>query len=218
MVDMVLANNVIKHTHIHKQTPGQPFRHWSCPTPKSCTDEASRSCDYSFIWHGPSKRATLAFFQYSVSTYCCIPVCRPDCDSVHTHESPWCHPPACKSSYNTACFLVFLDTFQNVLMAPEGEVPDQPDYVLVWDNVSFNHAARVHDWFNIHPRFSVLYLSPYSPLSQSDRRIFFQRAVVKKCKVYGAGVCTNAGIRPGSVIQGIFFPPAAGPEKISLAM
>ena len=38
-----------------------------------------------------------------------------------------------------------------------------PSYVIIWDNVSFHTSAQVHEWFQDHPRFSVLYLPPYSP-------------------------------------------------------
>ncbi|XP_053365802.1 uncharacterized protein LOC128535778 [Clarias gariepinus] len=41
--------------------------------------------------------------------------------------------------------------------------PDQPRFVVIWDNVSFQRAALVQAWFSNHNQFEVVYLPPYSP-------------------------------------------------------
>ncbi|XP_051572161.1 uncharacterized protein LOC127451467 [Myxocyprinus asiaticus] len=40
--------------------------------------------------------------------------------------------------------------------------PEQPRYIVVWDNVSFHRAALVREWFTNNPRFSNIFLPAYS--------------------------------------------------------
>ena len=44
-----------------------------------------------------------------------------------------------------------------------GNQMHQIQYIVIWDNVSFHHAALVQNWFQHHPQFTVLYLPLYSP-------------------------------------------------------
>ncbi|KAK0141341.1 hypothetical protein N1851_021671 [Merluccius polli] len=68
------------------------------------------------------------------------------------------HHHAQLGPYNTALLLTFLDALNNILIPPQEEGPEQPNYVVIWDDVSFHLAALVHIWFaNI-----FLYLPPYS--------------------------------------------------------
>jgi hypothetical protein len=52
--------------------------------------------------------------------------------------------------YNTAHIITFLDTLHNRLI-PDDQGPEQPRYVIVWDNVSFHRAAVVRNWFTGQP-------------------------------------------------------------------
>lgn len=67
--------------------------------------------------------------------------------------------------YNMAQLLQFLDQPHNNILQQEGEPgqPEQAQYVVIWDKVSFHLAALVRAWFNDHPRFTVLFLPAYSP-------------------------------------------------------
>lgn len=68
--------------------------------------------------------------------------------------------------YNTAHLLHFLNTLNYNIFQPEQRGPGDPEqqmYVLIWDNVSFHRAAQVRNMFHDHPRFTILYLPPYSP-------------------------------------------------------
>lgn len=75
--------------------------------------------------------------------------------------------------YNTAHLITFLDTLHNILTpAEQMDGPEQPRYVVIWDNVSVHRAALVHNWFIHHPRFSVLNLPPYSPFLNPIEEFF----------------------------------------------
>ena len=50
--------------------------------------------------------------------------------------------------------------------------PEQPRFVVVWDNVSFHRAALVQNWFTNHDQFEVLYLPPYSPFLNPIEELF----------------------------------------------
>ena len=50
--------------------------------------------------------------------------------------------------------------------------PEQPRFVVVWDNVSFHRAALVRNWFTNHPQFEVLYLPPYTPFLNPIEEFF----------------------------------------------
>jgi hypothetical protein len=67
--------------------------------------------------------------------------------------------------YNKAQLLQFLDHQHNNIIQQEGE-PGQPEkapYVVIRDNESFHRIALVRALFNVHPRFTVLFLPAYSP-------------------------------------------------------
>ncbi|KAK0134924.1 hypothetical protein N1851_029266 [Merluccius polli] len=58
--------------------------------------------------------------------------------------------------YNTA-HITFLDNLHNRLLIPNNHGPEQPRYVIIWDNVSFHWAALVSNWFTGHPPLSILH-------------------------------------------------------------
>ncbi|KAJ8373224.1 hypothetical protein AAFF_G00267160, partial [Aldrovandia affinis] len=82
------------------------------------------------------------------------------------------HHHAQLGPYNTARLLTFLDALNNIFIPPQEEGPEQPNYIVIWDNVSFHRAALVHNWFANNPHFSVLYLSPYSPFLNPIKSLF----------------------------------------------
>ncbi len=67
--------------------------------------------------------------------------------------------------YNTQLLLAFLNTLYRDLI-PEQERglvrPYLPNYVVIWDNVSFHRTNIVRDWFAAHERVAVEFLPPYS--------------------------------------------------------
>ena len=77
------------------------------------------------------------------------------------------HRHAQVGAYNTGRLITFLDGL-HAQMVPPGQIggEQQVNYVVIWDNVSFHRAALVRDWFQAHPRFSVMYLPPF-PFPQS---------------------------------------------------
>ncbi|KAK0151758.1 hypothetical protein N1851_006859 [Merluccius polli] len=82
------------------------------------------------------------------------------------------HRHAVLRPYNTALLLQFLDQLHNNILQQEGEPgqPEQAQYVVIWDNVSFHRAALVRTWFNDHPRF--LFLPEYSPFLNPIEEFF----------------------------------------------
>lgn len=62
--------------------------------------------------------------------------------------------------YNTQHIISFLDALHNIAVQDR---PEQPRFVVVWDNVSFHRAALVRTCFTNHNQFEVVYLPPYSP-------------------------------------------------------
>ncbi len=81
---------------------------------------------------------------------------------MHSHQQSWRPPPPCQTG--SIHLLQFLNPLHDNILQQEGEPgqPEQVQYVVIWDNVSFHHAALVHPWFNAHPRFTVLFLPAYS--------------------------------------------------------
>ncbi|XP_041102761.1 uncharacterized protein LOC121314041 [Polyodon spathula] len=78
--------------------------------------------------------------------------------------------------YNTTLLITFLDTLHGILIpAEQTGGPEQPRYVVIWDNVSFHRAALVRNWFIDHPQFIVLYLPPYSPFLHPTEEFFSAR-------------------------------------------
>ncbi len=69
------------------------------------------------------------------------------------------HHHATLVPYNTGQIIAFLDAIHAVVQ----DRPQQPGFVVIWDNVGFHRAALVRDWFNNHNHFTLLYLPPYSP-------------------------------------------------------
>ncbi|KAM9399517.1 uncharacterized protein ACWYII_031651 isoform 1-T1 [Salvelinus alpinus] len=81
------------------------------------------------------------------------------------------HHHAILGPYNTAHIIIFLDTLHNRLI-PNDQGPEQPRYVIIWDNVSFHRAAVVRNWFTGHPLFISLNLPPYSPFLNPIEEFF----------------------------------------------
>lgn len=81
------------------------------------------------------------------------------------------HHHAILGPYNTAHIITFLDTLHNRLI-PNDQGPEQPRYVIIWDNVSFHRAAVVRNWFTGHPLFIALNLPPYSPFLNPIEEFF----------------------------------------------
>ena len=83
------------------------------------------------------------------------------------------HRHAHLGAYNTARLLAFLDGLRDLLVPP-GQIddPQRIDHVVIWDNVSFQRAAQVPEWFQDHPHFSDLYLPPYSPFLNPIEEFF----------------------------------------------
>ncbi len=69
------------------------------------------------------------------------------------------HHHATLGPYNTGHIIAFLDALHAVVQ----DRPQQPRFVVIWDNVSFHRAALVRDWFNNHNPFTLSYLPPYRP-------------------------------------------------------
>ncbi|KAL7839096.1 hypothetical protein SRHO_G00257540 [Serrasalmus rhombeus] len=82
------------------------------------------------------------------------------------------HHHAQLGPYNTPRLVSFLDELKNLLNLPQEEEPEQPSYVVIWDNVSFHRAALVNDWFTNNPQFVVLHLPPYSPFLNPIEEFF----------------------------------------------
>eukprot|EP00063_Salmo_salar_P045229 XP_014020064.1 PREDICTED: uncharacterized protein LOC106581979 [Salmo salar] len=96
------------------------------------------------------------------------------------------HHHANLGPYNTALLITFLDTLHGILIPAEQRGgPEQPRYVVIWDNVSFHWAALVRNWFIDHPQFIVLYLPPYSPFLNPIEEL------------HGDGRCMTAIPSPG---------------------
>ena len=68
--------------------------------------------------------------------------------------------------YNTEKLLRFLDRLYSDLV-PENERGLEgihlPQFVVVWDNVSFHRGQRIRAWFETHSRMHNVPLPPYSP-------------------------------------------------------
>lgn len=116
------------------------------------------------------------------------------------------------SPYNTAQLLQFLDQLHNNILQQEGEPgqPEEAQYVVIWDNVIFHRAALVRTWFKDHPRFTVLFLTAYSPFLNQIEEFFS----AWRCRVYYRNPDTQQNLLEAMVdtIQGFlrhttaFFP------------
>lgn len=73
------------------------------------------------------------------------------------------HHHAILGPYNTAHIITCLDT----RLIPNDQGPEQPRYVITWDNVSFHRAAVVRNWFTGHPLFIALNLPPILSVLES---------------------------------------------------
>ncbi len=78
------------------------------------------------------------------------------------------HNHATLGPYNTGQIIAFLDALHAVVQ----DRPQQPRFVVIWDNVSFHRAALVRDWFNNHNHFTLLYLPPYRPFLNTIEEFF----------------------------------------------
>lgn len=86
--------------------------------------------------------------------------------------------------YNTAHILTFLDRLHNILIPPErmNDADHQRNrYVVVWDNVSFHHAAPVNISRAIPPTILTI--------SEPHRRVLFGMAVEG---IRPAALCAHA--------------------------
>jgi hypothetical protein len=81
------------------------------------------------------------------------------------------HHHAILGPYNTAHIITFDDTLHNRLI-PNDQGPEQPRYVIIWDNVSFHQAAVVRDWFPRSPTFHCTQSPPYSPFLNPNEELF----------------------------------------------
>ena len=88
------------------------------------------------------------------------------------------HHHAKLGPYNSQHILTFVDALHNKAVQNR---PDQPRFVVVWDNVSFHRAALDQAWFTIHNQFEVVYLSPYSPFLNPIEEFF----LAWRWRVYG---------------------------------
>ncbi|KAM4581429.1 uncharacterized protein PAE49_005983 isoform 1-T1 [Odontesthes bonariensis] len=79
------------------------------------------------------------------------------------------HHHAKLGPYNTQHIITFLDTLHDAVVQNR---PEQPRFVVVWDNVSFHRAALVRNWFAHHDQFEVVYLPPYSPFLNPIEEFF----------------------------------------------
>ncbi|XP_019217508.1 uncharacterized protein LOC109202962 [Oreochromis niloticus] len=62
------------------------------------------------------------------------------------------HHHAKLGPYNSQHILTFLDALHNIVVQNR---PDQPRFVVIWDNVSFHRAALVQAWFSSHNQLEV---------------------------------------------------------------
>ncbi len=79
------------------------------------------------------------------------------------------HHHAKLGPYNSQHILTFLDALHNIVVQNR---PDQPRFVVIWDDVSFHRAALVQAWFTNHNQFEVVYLPPYSPFLNPIEEFF----------------------------------------------
>ncbi|XDV47331.1 hypothetical protein PO909_016999 [Leuciscus waleckii] len=78
------------------------------------------------------------------------------------------HHHATLGPYNTGQIIAFVDALHAVVQ----DRPEQPRFVVIWDNVSFHRAPLVRDCFNNHNHFTLLYLPPYSPFLNAIEEFF----------------------------------------------
>lgn len=79
------------------------------------------------------------------------------------------HHHAKLGPYNAQHIITFIDALHDAVVQ---DGPEQPRFVVVWDNVSFHRAALVQNWFTNHDQFEVLYLPPYSPFLNPIEELF----------------------------------------------
>ncbi|KAL7868728.1 hypothetical protein SRHO_G00101120 [Serrasalmus rhombeus] len=135
------------------------------------------------------------------------------------------HHHAQLGPYNTPRLVSFLDELKNLLNLPQEEEPEQPSYVVIWDNVSFlwsmTGSLTIHNLlcctFHHIPHFSI-----------QSRNSF----------LHGGGKCTNADptsvwhyfrqwrrhemtstqmiAKDGFAMQGVFSPAVWRGRKLQL--
>lgn len=97
------------------------------------------------------------------------------------------HHHANLGPYNTHQLLIFLNHMRDALL---GQQDEHPIYVVVWDNVSFNRALQVREWFNMNQGFINLCLPPYSPFLNPIEEFFSSW----RWKVYGRQPYTRVNL------------------------
>ncbi|XP_051569163.1 uncharacterized protein LOC127449653 [Myxocyprinus asiaticus] len=108
------------------------------------------------------------------------------------------HRHAILGPYNTMLLLGFPDGLRECvfqLNQREPAQPEQPRYIVVWDNVSFHRAALVRDWFTNNPRFSNIFLPAYSPFLNPIEEFYLRN---------GGGKCMTENL------TSVFTPPGHG--------
>jgi hypothetical protein len=76
------------------------------------------------------------------------------------------HHHAILGPCNTAHIITFLNTLHNRLI-PHDQGPEQPRYVIIWENVCFHLAVVVRNWFTGHPFFIALNPPPMLSVLES---------------------------------------------------
>ena len=72
-------------------------------------------------------------------------------------------------AYKTALIIRFLDTHHDTEVQ---DGPEQPQFVVILDNVSFHRTALVRDWFTNRNRFNALNLPQYTPFLNPIEEFF----------------------------------------------
>lgn len=122
------------------------------------------------------------------------------------------HHHAKRGPYNVQHIITFLDALHDAVVQDR---PEQPRFVVVWENVSFHRAALVQNWFTNHDQFEVVYLPPYSPFLNPIEEFFSAwRWRVYDCQPHACmpllnameQACGDTGVNPGmdSAHNGIF--------------
>ncbi len=131
------------------------------------------------------------------------------------------HHHAKLGPYNSQHILTFLDALHNIVVQNR---PDQPRFVVIWDNVSFHRAALVQAWFTNHNQFEVVYLPPYSPFLNPIEEFFSAwrwRVYDRRPHASSAGNGTGLRRHSGDRIHGWFrhargyFPRCLAGEDIA---
>lgn len=120
--------------------------------------------------------------------------------------------------YNTAHIILLLDALHNAAVQ---DGPEQPRFVVIWDNVSIHRAALVRDWFTNHNNLTVVYMPPYSPFLNPIEELFsswcwkvYDRQPHARLPLLQAMEEACGDIEMGSV-QGRYFPRCPARDDIA---